>query len=366
MTAAPSNILSTKTVSLADRTIGSGHPPFIIAELSANHGGDFDRAIRIINAAAKAGVDAVKFQAYTAESLTLDIDLEDFKITAQGPWQGRKLFELYQEAATPFEWFPELFAACKQRGIIAFASPFDKAAVDMLEDLEAPAYKIASFEAVDHELIAACAQTGKPLIISVGLCTSEEISEALDAAYTAGAHKIILLQCNSAYPANTTEANLHSIPALSQRFDVPVGYSDHTVNNVSSIAACALGACVIEKHVIDSVTPTTPDSDFSLTPDQLKALVTDCHSAWRARGVVREGPTALEASSLAFRRSLYVVSDIPAGSLFTRENVKSIRPGHGLAPKHLKTVLSANAARDLKRGEALDWKMITLQNSSST
>ncbi len=364
MTSAPMNTLSTKTVKIADRTVGVTHPPFIVAELSANHGGDLERALRIITAAAEAGADAVKFQAYTPESLTLDSSSKDFRITAQGPWHGRNIFELYAEAATPYEWFTELFTACKQHGLIAFASPFDTAAIDMLEDLGAAAYKIASFEAVDHDLIASCSKTGKPLIISVGLCTSDEISEALDVAYSTGANDIILLQCNSAYPANTAEANLITIPALSQRFNVPVGYSDHTLGNVSSIAACALGACVIEKHVIDSVTPPTPDSEFSLTQHQLAALVSDCHSAWHARGEVREGPTASEMASLAFRRSLYVVSDIPAGTVFTRENVKSIRPGHGLAPKYINTVLGENASRDLKRGQALDWTMVASQSSS--
>ena len=344
---------------IAGRPVGLDHPPFIVAELSANHGGDFQRALKIIAAAAEAGADAIKFQAYTAESLTLDVDLPDFQIAGDSPWAGRKLHDLYKEAATPYEWFPDLFSACKDAGVIPFASPFDQAAIDMLQALEAPAYKVASFEAVDLGLIAACAKTGKPLIISVGLCNAEEISDAVNAAYSAGANDIILLQCNSAYPSQDNDANLMTIPFLSQQYGIPIGYSDHTPGALSSAAACALGACVIEKHVIDNTEPKTADSMFSLTPDSLKSVVEDCRAAWRSRGSVRHGPTDSEKGSLAFRRSLYVVENMQTGDVFTDTVVKSIRPGHGLAPKHLGAVLGRQCTRDIARGEAVDWSMIS-------
>jgi pseudaminic acid synthase len=346
------------TVKIAERSIGAAHPPFIIAELSANHGGDFKRALRIISATAEAGADAVKFQAYTPDSLTLDLDQPDFQVAGDNLWTGRKLHDLYAEAATPYEWFPDLFAACRDQGLIPFASAFDRTAIDMLERLDCPAYKIASFEAVDLALISACAETGKPLIISIGLCNEEEISDALKTARSAGAKDIILLQCNSVYPAKDDEANLITIPALMGKYGVLVGYSDHTLGTVSSVAACALGACVIEKHVIDSPKPETADSAFSLPPDKLKTLVADCHTAWHARGQIRHGPTPSELDSLAFRRSLYVTEDMNAGDAFTGQTVRSIRPGHGLAPKHLANILGCRSTRTIAKGEALEWSMI--------
>jgi len=347
----PSTFINGRRISIDD-------PPFIVAELSANHGGDLERAKRIIEIAADAGVDAVKFQAYTADSLTISSDRDDFTIKGKSLWSGRSLYELYQDAATPYEWFPELFEVCRKRNLIPFASPFDRDAIAMLKQLDAPAYKIASFEAIDLDLIAACSETGKPVIISVGLCSSEEIEEAIASARTAGSSDIILLQCTSVYPSKPEEADLLTIPALKDRYGVPVGYSDHTLGTLSSAAACALGACVIEKHVIDSREPATADSAFSLTADDISALVKDCRDAWAARGKVRNGPTDQERDSIGFRRSLYVTADAAKGEQITRENVRSIRPGLGLAPKHLPAVLGRRASRDLKAGEALDWPML--------
>lgn len=347
-----------QSIEIAGRPVGPEHPPFIVAEISANHGGDFNRALKIISAAAKAGADAVKFQAYTADSLTLDIDHPHFQITGNSIWAGQNLHALYSQAATPYEWFPDLFAACRNAGIVPFASPFDTAAIEMLEQLDAPAYKIASFEAVDLELIAACAETGKPLIISVGLCDDDEIAGAVTSARSAGARDLILLQCNSAYPSREEDANLVTLPYLSERYSTLVGYSDHTLGTQTATAACALGACVIEKHVIDNSEPKTPDSAFSLQPDAIRTLVEDCRAAWKARGHIRQGVTASEKDSLAFRRSLYVVKNMKSGEPFTRETVRSIRPGHGLAPKHMSGVLGKRSTRDIARGEPLDWAMI--------
>ena len=343
-------------VTIDGRQVGPSAPPYIVAELSANHGGDLQRALRIIELIAEAGADAVKFQAYTAESLTLDCGLPGFTIEGESLWKDRRLYELYAEAATPYDWFPELYARARRCGITPFTSPFGLDALEMLEALDTPAYKIASFEAVDHGLIAAFAATGKPLVISTGLCSLEEIAEAVATARAAGCEEIVLLKCNSAYPASFEEANLLAIPALAERFGLPVGYSDHTLGVGAPVAACALGACMIEKHVIDSREPPTADSQFSALPSELREIVTLCRAAQEARGEAAFGPTEREQQSLMFRRSLYAVADIAAGEAFTGENVRSIRPGHGLAPKHLPEVLGRQARRALKRGEPLTWE----------
>lgn len=346
-------------VRIEDRTIGAGAPPYIVAELSANHGGVIERALRIVELAAEAGADAIKFQAYTAESLTLDCDTEGFTIESDGPWNNRSLFDLYREAATPYDWFPELYARARKCGITPFTSPFSTDVLDMLESLGSPAYKIASFEAVDHDLIASCAATGKPLIISTGLCRLDEIEEAVAVARDNGCKEIILLKCNSAYPARFEEANLLGIPALSEHFDLPVGYSDHSLGICAPIAACALGACMIEKHFIDAREPSTADSRFSAVPSELREIVAQCRNAYAARGRVSFGPTDQERPSLVFRRSLYATRDIAAGEAFTNDNVRSIRPGYGLKPKHLPEVLNKRARRALKRGEPLDWDVVS-------
>jgi N-acetylneuraminate synthase len=347
-----------ESITIAGRRIGPDAPPYIIAEVSANHGGDLARAKRIIDIAAAKGADAVKFQAYTADSMTLDSDRPDFVINGDNPWKGRRLHALYQEAATPYDWFPELFAHAKKQGIVAFASVFGKDSIELLEALGAPAYKVASFEAVDTELIATCAATGKPVIISTGLCTLSDIQVALDAARSAGGREIALLRCNSAYPADPAEANLHTIADMISRFDVPIGYSDHTLETLPAAIAVGIGATIIEKHIIDAREPATADSTFSCLPDQLGALIAACREAFAARGVTKYGPSKREEPSVVFRRSLYAATDIAAGETLTRANVRSIRPGNGLAPRHLPELLGKPAQRMIARGEPIAWDAV--------
>jgi pseudaminic acid synthase len=343
---------------IGGHAIGPQHEPYIIAELSANHGGDIERAKRIIRIAAEGGAQAIKFQAYTADEMTLDNGRADFVVQADSPWKGERLHALYARAATPYAWFPELFDYAKSCGIAAFASPFGQAGIDLLEKLGAPVYKIASFEAVDLELVAACASTGKPVIVSTGLCQFAEIEDVLTAFTKAGGKHIALLRCNSAYPADPREANLATIPDMIARFGVPIGYSDHTLTSLQAAIAIGLGACIVEKHVIDAREPATADSTFSCLPDQLTELVQTCRAAWQARGAISYGPHHREKQSLAFRRSLYAVKPVAAGEAFTRDNVRSIRPGYGLMPKHLPKVLGAKAKRDIAAGEPLSLDLI--------
>ncbi len=346
---------------IAGRRIGPDDPPYIIAEISANHGGSFERAKRIMTLAAERGVDAVKFQAYTAASLTLDCERSDFVIDADNPWKGRRLHALYRAAATPSEWFPDLFAHARACGVTPFASVFGLDSIEALERLEAPAYKVASFEAVDLELIEACARTGKPLIISTGLCELPEIEDALAAARRGGGGgetQVSLLRCNSSYPADPREANLLAIPDMIRRFDVPIGYSDHTVTALQAAVAVGLGACIIEKHVIDAREPATADSSFSSLPHELEELVRTCRAAFEARGHAIYGPSEKEKRSIVFRRSLYAVADIPCGAPFTRDNVRSIRPGRGLPPKEIGNVLGRRAKRSVSRGEPILWEVV--------
>ena len=340
------------------RPIGPEASPYLIAEISANHGGDFDRALRIIRLCAETGVDAVKFQLYSADSLTLDSDRPEFVISDPGLWQGRRLYDLYREAATPVEWFPELFRYARDAGLTPFASVFDSGDIAFLEDLDIPAYKIASFEAVDLALIQACARTGKPTIISTGLCSLQDIQEAVSAFRDAGGRSLALLRCNSAYPAHPKEANLASIPRMADLFGLPIGYSDHTLDSYQAVAAVALGACLVEKHVIDAREPETADSAFSCLPDQLAELVEGCRAAYDARGSVKFGPTPTDERSLKFRRSLYAATDIVQGESFTPTNVRCVRPGGGLAPKHLPRVLRCTATRAVDRGEPITEDML--------
>lgn len=346
---------------IAGRPVGPEHPPYIIAELSANHGGSLARAMRIVHGAKQAGADAIKFQAYRPQSLTLDVDAPGFVIeNPESLWQGKKLYALYQEAATPYEWLPELFAEARKIGITPFASPFDVDTVAVLEGLEAPAYKIASFEAIDYELIRACARTGKPLIISTGLCTDVEIAEAVQVARHAGCTQLALLRCHSGYPAPPHELDLLTIPDMAKTFDgVPIGFSDHSLGEVSAITAVALGASLIEKHVIDDPEPPTADSAFSATPEDLKRLVDGCRSAWQARGHVRYGPAPSERGSLPFRRSILVTQDIAAGESITTANTAILRPGLGLHPRHYGACLGQPASRNLPRGHGLGWDDLT-------
>ena len=349
--------MNIRTISIAGRRIGLGEPPFLIAELSANHGGDIRRAFTLMEAAKQAGADAVKLQTYTADTITIDHDSEEFLIKG-GLWGGRRLYELYQAAHTPWDWHEALFARGRELGITVFSSPFDRTAVELLENLASPAYKIASFEAVDLPLIEKAAATGKPLIISTGMANSDEIRDAVTAARRTGSGEIMLLHCVSAYPAKPKEANLMTIPDLARRFGVPVGLSDHTLGTDVAVAAVSLGASVIEKHFTLSRSEPGPDSAFSLEPEEFAALVRSSRTAWEALGCVRYGPTEDEKGSLVFRRSLYVVEDMAEGEVFTPANLRSIRPNLGLAPKELPKVLGRRASRALRRGTALKWSMV--------
>jgi len=346
-----------QTIAIAGRKIGASQPPYVIAEMSGNHNGEIGRALRLIDAAKAAGADAVKLQTYTADTITIDHDGPGF-VLEDGLWRGRRLYELYQEAHTPWEWHPRLFEHAREVGIACFSSPFDPTAIDFLESLGAPAYKVASFEIVDTPLVARMAATGKPLIVSTGLASESDITEAMAAARAAGAREIVLLHCTSGYPTPADQMHLRTLPHLASAHGVIAGLSDHTLGTAVAVAAVALGAAVIEKHFTLARADGGPDSAFSLEPDELKRLVADCRDAWAALGQVHYGEVAAEASNRDLRRSLYVVADVAKGEPLTAANVRSIRPGHGLPPKHLGDVIGRPAARDLKRGEPLAWDQI--------
>jgi N-acetylneuraminate synthase len=345
------------TVSIDGRLVGQGQRPYIVAEMSANHNGDLGRALALMEAIKAAGADAVKLQTYTADTLTIDHDSPEFRISG-GLWNGRRLYELYQEAQTPWDWHEQLFAKGRELGITVFSTPFDETAIDLLERLGAPAYKIASFEASDHALVARAAVTGKPLIISTGLASRAEISETVRVARENGGGGLVLLHCVSAYPAPAEQYNLRTIPDLADTFGVIVGLSDHTMGNAVAVAATTLGAAVIEKHVTLARADGGADSAFSLEPDELLALCEGCRTAWSALGSVNYDLLPAERGSIAFRRSLYVVRDIQAGAELTADNVRSIRPGFGLAPKHLPEVLGARASHAVSRGTPLSWDLV--------
>ncbi len=342
---------------IAGRPIGPGHPPFIIAELSGNHNGELSRALQLIDAAADAGADAVKLQTYTADTITIDHDGPGFRLEG-GLWSGRTLHDLYSQAFTPYEWHAALFAHARARGLIVFSSPFDETAVDLLEGLDAPAFKIASFEAVDLPLIARAARSGKPLIISTGMTDRAEIGAAARRALDAGAGGVALLHCVSAYPARFEDANLAMIPRLAADYDCIVGLSDHTPGTVAAVAAVALGASLIEKHFTLARADGGPDAAFSLEPAELKQLVDDCRNAWSALGAAEYRRGETEAHNRQFRRSLYVVRDVAAGAVLTPEDVRSIRPGFGLEPARLPDILGRPATRGLRRGEPFALDMI--------
>ncbi|HUO23871.1 MAG TPA: pseudaminic acid synthase [Caulobacteraceae bacterium] len=343
---------------ISDRPIGPSHPPFVIAELSGNHNGKLERALALIDAAADAGADAVKLQTYSADTITIDHDGPGFRLEG-GLWHGRTLYDLYSEAATPYEWHAALFERARARGVICFSSPFDETAVSLLEELGAPAFKIASFEAIDAPLIARAARGGKPLIISTGMTTPAEIAAAIQTAAQAGASGVALLHCVSAYPAAFEDANLAMIPRLEADYGCVVGLSDHTPGTAAAVAAIALGARIIEKHVTLARADGGPDAAFSLEPAELAALVRDCRNAFEAIGAADYRRSAVESLNRQFRRSLYVVRDVAAGQALGAEDVRSIRPGFGLDPAQLPQVLGRPAARALKRGEPLAWDMIT-------
>lgn len=340
-------------ITVGGRAIGPEESPFIVAELSANHGGSLERALKIIDIAAQSGADAIKFQAYTPDDLTLDVSAPGFVIEGDNPWKGKRLYDLYADAATPYEWFPELYQRARAQNLIPFTTPFGVGAIEMLEKLETPAYKIASFEAVDHQLMKACAQTGKPILISTGMCEKAEIDEALQTLSDAGAKEVAIFRCNSGYPARLQEANLAALTDMMETYHVPIGFSDHTIGLAASVSACALGASMIEKHVIDAPEPPTADSSFSITPDKLTELVSMCREAAIARGKVSYGAFGKEKDSLSFRRSLYASSDIAAGEMLTTENIRCVRPGFGLHPRHYPDVLGRAARRAIAAGEPL-------------
>lgn len=343
-------------VAIEGRQIGPDFPPYLIAELSGNHNGSLARALELITAAADAGVDAIKLQTYTADTMTIDFDGPGFSIHG-GIWDGRKLYELYQEAATPWEWHEDLFAHAKKLGTTIFSTPFDPTAVDFLEALNVPAYKIASFEATDIPLIERVASLGKPMIVSTGLADRDEIEQAVQAIKASGNNQIILLHCVSSYPAPAAESNLAMIPALRRDFGCVTGLSDHSLGTAVSVASVPIGACVIEKHVTLRRADGGPDAAFSLEPSELRSLVTDVRDAWESIGQANYERVSSEEKSLAFRRSLYVVRDINAGEVLDAENVRCIRPGFGLPPRHLPDVLGRKASSDLKRGTPLKASM---------
>lgn len=347
-----------KLIDVDGRLIGSGEPCYVIAELSANHNHRLQTALDVISMAADAGADAVKIQTYTPDTLTIDCDEPPFVISGGTPWEGRKLYELYADAMTPWEWHEPMKAHADSLGIQLFSTPFDTTAVEFLMELGVPAMKIASFEMVDHALIEAVAATGKPILMSTGMATMEEIGEAVAVARCGGADDLILLRCNSAYPAPLEQMDLRSIPDMAERFDVATGLSDHTLGVTAAVSAVALGACVIEKHVTMSREDPGPDSAFSLEPRELREMIQQVRDVERALGGVRYGPTDQEKASIAFRRSLFVVDDIEPGELLTTDNVRSIRPGYGLAPKHLDEVLGRTAAIGIRRGTPLQFDLL--------
>lgn len=336
------------------RMVGKDHPPYIIAEVSANHNGSLERATRIIEQAKEAGADAVKLQTYTADTITLNCDTEAFQING-GLWNGKTLYQLYQDAHMPWEWHRPLFDRARELGITIFSSPFDNSAVNLLENLGAPAYKIASFEVVDLPLIKYVASTGKPMIISTGMADMAEIQEAIDTAYDNGCKDVAILHCVSGYPAPASDYNLNTISDMARRYEVVTGLSDHTLDNATAIASIALGASIIEKHFTLDREGGGADDSFSLEPHELAVLCRDSRTAWSALGSIDYGRKPSEKDNAKFRRSLYFVRALKAGDIVTDQCVRSVRPGYGLAPKHLSEVIGRRVCRDIERCEPVNW-----------
>lgn len=340
------------------RTIGAGNPVYLIAEISGNHNQDFDLAVKTIEAAKTAGADCIKLQTYTADTITINSDAPSFHIKSGTLWDGKTLYELYKGAYTPWEWHERLRDITYKLGMDFFSSAFDATAVDFLDTLNVPIHKVASFEMIDTQLVEKMARTGKPMIISTGMATLIEIAEAVETAQRAGCRELCLLKCTSAYPSPYNEMNLRSIPHLAATFGVPIGLSDHTLGTAVPVAAVSLGASVIEKHFILSRSLKGPDSAFSLEPQEFKSMVESVRAVEQALGSVQYGVSGHQTKSLVFRRSLFVVEDVTEGELFTERNVRSIRPGNGLAPKYLPLVLGRKATCAVSRGTPLDWKML--------
>lgn len=346
-----------KNISICGVPVGEGHSPFIVAEMSANHLGSLDRAFRIIDAAKKAGADAVKIQTYQPDTITIRSDRDEFTVKG-GLWNGRSLYDLYEKAQTPFSWHEKLFAYARDVGIPLFSAPFDETAVGLLESLGAPAYKIASCELVDIPLIRRVAETGKPMIVSTGMANESEIALAVGTARAAGCDELVLLHCLSSYPANVRDSNLRRLVALRNRFGCPVGLSDHSPGNETAVAAIAMGGCVIEKHLTLSRGDGGPDAAFSLEPEEFGVLVRTCKDIYLALGDGEIVCAPCEEGTLPFRRSLYVVADVRAGEFFTDANVRSIRPAAGLPPVRLDSIIGLKAKSDIKAGTPLSWNLI--------
>lgn len=349
------------SIKIGQRNVGHGLPIYIIAELSANHNQDFAEAIQLVKAAKEVGADAVKLQTYTPDTITIDCDNEYFRIGKGTIWEGKTLYKLYQEAYTPWEWQPKLKQLANELGMDLFSSPFDHTAVDFLEEMGVPAYKVASFELVDIPLIQYIAKTGKPIIMSTGMATLAEIDEAVTAVREASFNEIALLKCTSAYPADAAEMNLRTIPHMAEAFGVPVGLSDHTLGIAVPVAAAALGTCIVEKHLTLSRKIPGPDSAFSLEPHEFRLMVEAIRITEKAIGDVQYKVSEQEVASSVFRRSLFAVNDINKGEIYTIENLRSIRPGYGLHTRHLNHVLGKKASRNIKRGDPLSWDSIAGQ-----
>lgn len=343
---------------IGNHTVGAGCPAYLVAELSGNHNGDLGRALQTIHAAAESGADAIKLQTYTADTLTIQSDRPEFVVGGAGPWGGRTLYDLYQEAHTPWEWHPRLFAEARSLGLDIFSTPFDGEAIKLLQHLDAPAYKIASFELVDDRLLRQVAATGKPVILSTGMATLDEVSHATGVLRDAGCADLMLLRCTSSYPAPDAEMNLMTIPLLASTFGCPVGLSDHSLGTGAAVVAVTLGACLIEKHFTLSRSDGGVDSHFSLEPSEFRSLVEEVRRAEAMMGKASFGPGVTEEGNVALRRSLYVVEDVPEGGLFTERNVRSIRPGLGLSPRHLEMIIGRRAARPIGRGTPMKWELL--------